>query len=287
MKRKKAMFYVLIIIAASLLLVSFSTSAVADDSQQYLKKFNEFKPEKPLLAPDIQIKPEFAPGEGAMIGHIQKVQGKVYVIHNGEKVAYALKNNLPLFTGDTLITEERSRVNAAMNDKSVFALAPISKLVIDKSVYDPGENTRSSQMSVLWGQVRFIVTRIAGKPDFTVKTETAVCGVRGTDFAISVAPAGEEISSIQKFLADIFLVREAHALVGGALITTVLTGPGSTVGLTGAIGGTTIVGPASVAGVLGGAAAGGATVIGATAAAGVLGSIGPGLATLSMPPEYE
>ena len=285
MKSKRGIWCIIVVVAASLLLFGISTGA--DNSQRYLEKFKAVEPAKPLLAPDIEIRPVFAPGKDALIGHIQKVQGKVYVIHKGEKVAYILKKKLPLFTGDTLITEKRSRVNAAMNDKSVFALAPISKLVIDKSVYDPEKNTRSTLMSVLWGQVRFIVSKIAGKPDFRVKTETAVCGVRGSDFAISVGPAGEEAASIQKFFADLLLVREAHAFIPGALITTALTGPGSTVGLTGAIGGTTIVGPASVAGVVGGAAASGATVIGAAAASAVLGSIGPGLATLSMPPEYE
>ena len=285
MKSKKSIWCILIIATISLLF--FGISIGADNSQKYLEKFKAVEPAEPLLAPDIQVESGFTPGKGIQIGHIQKIQGKVYVIHNGEKVAYVLKKNPPLFTGDTLITEKRSRVNAVMNDKSVLALAPISKLIINKSVYDPEKNARSSLMSVLWGQARFIVEKIAGKPDFRVKTQTAVCGVRGSDFAVSVAPVGEETASIQKFLTEIFLVREAHALVPGALITTVLTGPGSTVGLTGAIGGTTVIGPASVAGVIGGAAAGGATVIGATAAAGVLGSIGPGLATLSMPPEYE
>lgn len=195
----------------------FGTSVDADNSQRYLKKFKVFEPAKPLLAPDIQVKPEFVKGKGALIGHVQKIQGKVYVIHKGEKVAYVLKKKLPLFTGDTLITEKRSRVNAAMNDKSVFALAPLSKLVIDKSVYDAEKNTRNSLMSVLWGQVRFIVDKVAGKPNFTVKTKTAVCGVRGSDFAISVGPAGENTSSIPKrdFFADLFLIREAH---GGSRI---------------------------------------------------------------------
>ncbi len=144
MKCKKGMWCVPVIVAAFFLL--FGTSIGADNSQKYLKNFKVFEPAKPFLDPDIQIKPEFVEGKGARIGHIQKIQGKVYVIHKGEKVAYLLKKKLPLFTGDTLITEKRSRVNAAMNDKSVFALAPLSKLVIDKSVYDAEKNTRNSLM---------------------------------------------------------------------------------------------------------------------------------------------
>ena len=275
------------IVAVSLLL--FGTSVGADNSQRYLKNFKVFEPAKPLLDPDIQIKPEFVEGKGAWIGHIQKIQGKVYVIHKGEKVAYVLKKKLPLFTGDTLITEKRSRVNAAMNDKSVFALAPLSKLVIDKSVYDPEKNTRNSLMSVLWGQVRFIADKVAGKPNFTVKTKTAVCGVRGSDFAISVGPAGKNTSSISKrnFFADLFLIREAHAFLPMALVTTVVTGPATTVGFAGTVGAVQVVGASSLCAAVAGATAITPVVIGAAAASAVLSSVGPGLATLSMPPEYE
>jgi hypothetical protein len=276
------------IVAASLLL--FGTSIGADDSQRYLENFKVFEPAKPLLDPDIQIKAEFVKGKGARIGHVQKIQGKVYVIHKGEKVAYVLKKKLPLFTGDTLITEKRSRVNAAMNDKSVFAVAPLSKLVIDKSVYDPEKNTRNSLMSVLWGQVRFIADKVAGKPNFTVKTKTAVCGVRGSDFAISVGPAGENTSSMQKqrnFFADLFLVKEAHAFVPGVLMTTVVTGSATTVGFAGTVGAMQVVGANSLCAAVAGVTAVAPVAIGAAAASAVLNSVGPGLATLSMPPEYQ
>ena len=176
-----------------------------------------------------------------------------------------------------------------MDDKSVLAMAPNAKLVIARLEYKPKENTRSTVMGLLWGSARFIVKKLSGKPSYQVRTETAVCGVRGTDFAVSIAPVKEskKRSALDQFLAWLNPVREAHAVIPGVLITTALTGPGSTVGLTGAIGGTTVVGPASVAGTFSGMAAGGATFVGAGTAAGVLGSVGPGLATLAMPPGFE
>lgn len=286
-KNRRGIWCILVIVSASMLL--FGTSVDADNFQRYLKNFKVFEPVKPLLDQDIQIKPEFVEGKGVRIGHVQKIQGKVYVIHKGEKVAYVLKKKLPLFTGDTLITEKRSRVNAAMNDKSIFALAPLSKLVIDKSVYDAEKNTRNSLMSVLWGQVRFIADKVTGKPNFTVKTKTAVCGVRGSDFAISVGPAGENTSSISKrdFFTDLFLIREAHAFVPAVLVTTVVTGPATTVGFAGTVGAAQVVGASSLCVAVAGATAIAPVAIGAAAASAVLSSVGPGLATLSMPPEYE
>jgi len=266
---KKRLWIGTVIIIGLFVVINVAVSAEMDLGKKLLNNFKFFEPVEPLLPPDVQIMPKFVEGTEANVGHVQKTQGKVYVIHKDDSVAYRLKDNYPLFSGDTLITSKRARTNAVMKDKSVFALAAGSKMVIDKSVYDPEKDTRTSIMGVLFGRVRFIVKKLTGRSSFTVKTQTAVCGVRGTDFAISVRPATKKTSSIDNFFAMFSLVREAHALVPGALITTALTGPGSTVGLTGAIGGTTIVGPSSVAGALGGVAAGGATFVGATAAAGV------------------
>ncbi len=287
--RKKKLSFTIIILLGTCLAFGLSTLYSADQGTQLLDNFKSYKPEVALMPPDVSIQKEFVGGLEKKVGRVQKVQGKVYVIHKDDKRAYQLKITHPLFEGDTLITGSRSRINAAMADKSVLAMAPNAKLIISKLEYKPKENTRSTIMGLFWGSARFIVKKLSGKPDYQVRTETAVCGVRGTDFAVSVSPApeGKQSSALNQFLAWVSPVREAHALIPGALITTALTGPGSTVGLTGAIGGTTIVGPASVAGVVGGAAAGGAAVVGATAAAGVLGSVGPGLATLSMPPEFD
>lgn len=287
--KKKKMGFTVIVLLGICLIFSISTLYSADEGTALLDNFKTFKPKVALIPPDVEVWIGFVGGVEKRVGRVQKVQGKVYVIHKGTGKAYRLENSHPLFEGDTLITGSRSRINAAMDDKSILAMAPNAKLVITKVEYKPKENIRSTVMSLLWGSARFIVKKLSGKPNYQVKTETAVCGVRGTDFAVSVSPApeGKKSSALNQFLAWVSPVREAHALLPGALITTALTGPGSTVGLTGAIGGTTIVGPASVAGAMGGAAAGGATFVGATAAAGVLGAVGPGLATLAMPPHME
>jgi len=286
--RNKKLSFIVIALLGIGLVFGLTSLYSMDPSLSLLDNFKPTKPKVSLMPEGVKIQPEFVGGVTRKVGKVQKVQGKVYVIHEGSKSAYRLKARYPIFEGDTIITSSRSRINAAMKDKSVLAMAPNAKLVVTKLEYEPKTNTRSTVMGLFWGSARFIVKKLSGKPDYQVKTQTAVCGVRGTDFAVSVAQAPEKQSSLgHKILAWLNPVREAHAFVGGALITTALTGPGSSVGLTGAIGGTTIVGPASVAGAVSGAAAGGAAVVGATAAAGVLGSVGPGLATLGMPPEFE
>jgi len=286
-KNSKLSYSVIVLLGIGLVFGLTSLYSM-DPSLSLLDNFKPTKPKVALMPEGVKVQPEFVGGVTRKVGKVQKVQGKVYVIHTGGKSAYRLKAKYPIFEGDTIITSSRSRINAAMKDKSVLAMAPNAKLVVSKLEYEPKTNTRSTVMGLFWGSARFIVKKLSGEPNYQDQTETAVCGVRGTDFAVSVAAAPDKQSSISKrVLAWLNPVREAHALVTGALITTALTGPGSTDGLTGAIGGTTVVGPASVAGAVSGAAAGGAAVVGATAAAGVLGSVGPGLATLSMPPDME
>ncbi len=287
--RNKKFSFSVIALLSICLVFGITTLYSADDGTQLLDNFKTFKPKVKLIPADVKVSKDFIGGVEKKVGKVQKVQGKVYVIHKDSKTAYKLKAKYPIFEGDTIITGSRSRINAAMQDQSVLAMAPNAKLVVSKLKYNKKNNSRSTIMGLFWGSARFIVKKLSGEPDYRVTTPTAVCGVRGTDFAMSIAPAPKvkTSSAANRFLAFLNPVREAHALVPGALITTVLTGPGSTVGLTGAIGGTTIVGPVSIAGAVGGAAAGGAAVVGATVATGVLGSVGPGLATLSMPPHMD
>jgi len=146
----------------------------------------------------------------------------VLTIHRNEKTAYILKKGNELYTYDTIISEEQSKAQAKLNDGSIISIGPYTKLVFDISVYDPSKPVRNSLLSLLFGKARFIVTKLVSFRDskFKVKTPTAVAGVRGSDFAICVAP-------------------------GSPLTTTIMTGEGTTVTFAGNTGPTQLVGPMS------------------------------------------
>ncbi len=262
---------------------------IGNTAENLLDTFQkEYKPPVPLLPPDVGVKPGFEAGEGVAVGNVQMVQGDVYVVHKSSRSAYQLKENLPLFAGDALIAGERSRLNAKLNDKSAFALAPNSKLVIDESVYDPSKDERSSLLSLFFGKARLIVSKIQGKSQYEVKTPTAVCGIRGSDFGLSVSPVEKKSSALKKNFASFLAVPNAYAQPAAApLMTIVVTGPETTVGFAGAIGATQTVGPASACAAVAGASATTPVAVGAAAALGALNAVGPGLASLSMPPGYK
>ncbi len=245
-KNKKKILISLLLIVSLALTVSVPISQGASIADKFLKRFRHTEPSVPLMPPGVKVKSGFARGKGDLVGKVTKTVGRIYVIHQAENVAYRLRKKLDVFTGDTFISDKRSRLYVSMKDQSLIAMAPDSKLTIDKSVYDPGKNTRSSIMRILFGRVRFLVKKISVKSQFVVMTQTAIIGVRGSDFGVSVIPVEDDTSSGKNILDRLNLVKKAWAAQSGEMVTSVVTGPATTIGFAGKVGSEVTVGPSSV-----------------------------------------
>ncbi len=134
---------------------------------------------------------DFAPKKGESIGTVQYVQGKVLIIPHGGYDAYHLQKSLPvpIFNGDTIVTGKQSRITLLMKDQSTLTLTAQSKMVIDRSVYNPESKQRDTTLHLLLGRLRAVVAKITGENSYRVQTPTATAGVRGTDFALVVVPS--------------------------------------------------------------------------------------------------
>ena len=219
--RKIGVFCVIVAAIFGLCIISsYAGDKPGDKLTEIFKK--DIKPRVSLIPAGVKIAKDFKPGKGKPIGTVKVIKGVVLTIHRDEKTAYILKKGNKLYTYDTLISEEQSKAQAKLNDGSFITMGPYTKLVFDKSVFDPSKPARNSLLSLLFGKARFIVTKLANFRDsrFNVKTPTAVAGVRGSDFAICVAP-------------------------GSPLTTTIMTGKGTTVTFAGNTGPTQLVGPMS------------------------------------------
>ncbi|XOF34966.1 MAG: FecR domain-containing protein [Candidatus Electrothrix sp. YB6] len=185
---------------------------------------------------------------GTPAGVAQQVQGTVWVVHKGGTKAYRLQEHYHVVAGDTLITEQDSRVNLLMHDKSMLTLTAQSKLVVEKFLYSRKLGTRDTKLRLIFGKVRAAVSKIpSGEPNYRVKTPTAVVGVRGTDFVVAVTP----IISRQLKAMCLFIPRGStsrHILLSSyRLMTAVVTGGGdSTVEFRGTTGPAQLVGPGSM-----------------------------------------
>ncbi len=218
----------------------------------------DIKPPVDLLPVGVEVVEGFEPGEGKPIGSVKNAVGKVLVVHQGANTAYVLKKGTSLFTGDTLITDEGSSLYSNLNDKSVFTLSPYSKIVLDKSIYDPDKSSRDSLLRLMFGKARFIVTLLSKKAqaNYRVNTPTAICGVRGSDFALSVAPVDALSVSWWDRIKKLGLIGTAHAAPAGpTLATTIVTGKETTVGFAGNVGPTQVLGPLHISQAIAGMAA--------------------------------
>ena len=141
----------------------------------------------------------FKSGFGTPVGKIRMVQGKVIIIHDNILKGYWAKRGLPLYRGDTIITQKKSRISFKLNDKSIISLSSNTKLVINKSIYNKKEKRRSSFLGLSLGKARFFVTKLLRfkRSEFRVKTVTAVCGVRGSDFVMLATDKLTEVTALE------------------------------------------------------------------------------------------
>jgi hypothetical protein len=121
---------------------------------------NVFGADESLLPAGLTMEDVFKPGVGTPVGKMELAHGEVVIIHADELRGYQARKDLPLFTGDTIVTLETGRAKFKLNDESTMTLAPETKLVINRSVYDPAKKSRSSYLGMSTGKARFWVKKL-------------------------------------------------------------------------------------------------------------------------------
>jgi len=122
----------------------------------------------------------------ASIGRIVYSYGPAWVQH-GEKREEAKKGQVML-KNDTIITGVRGRVKIIMADGSKVYIGAKSRVSLRKYSLQ-GSKLLDARINMLWGKARFFVNKLkSSNSSFSVRTPTAVLGVRGTEFIVLVLP---------------------------------------------------------------------------------------------------
>jgi hypothetical protein len=160
---------------------------------------------EPLVPEGLTVQDAFEPGLGPPVGKVLLVEGEVLIIHTDMLRGYRAQKDLPLFGGDTIVTLQSGRIRFELNDGSTLTLIPETKLTISRSVYDPTKKSRASYVDMSVGKVRSVVTKLTDFKHsvFKVKTPTAVCGVRGSDFITFASINVSEITALEKTALDV------------------------------------------------------------------------------------
>lgn len=122
----------------------------------------------------------------APAGTVTFLAGQAQRLAGGKPTPLAV--GTPVFAGDVIETQKRTRLEIKLTDQSVLRLGPSAR--IDLSAASFGRSVEDRQVSAklqvgnVWAKV---AKTVGGESRFEVKTENAVAGVRGTTFRVDAA----------------------------------------------------------------------------------------------------
>ena len=121
----------------------------------------------------------------AEIGQIKTAKGQVTIERDGRTISAAVGTRLQ--SADVVKTGADSSVGITMDDDSLLSVGSSSVLSLDRYAFEPTTGQGRFDASLNRGTLAVISGRIAkGSPDaMTVRTPTAILGVRGTEFVVS------------------------------------------------------------------------------------------------------
>jgi len=123
-------------------------------------------------------------------GFVKNVSGEAFIERN--KVLTAAKVKDELMENDVLVTGRSGSMGVILQDNSVMSIGPNTRLAISKFAFEPADEKLSFTAQIKKGTMVYLSGLIAKLNRSGVKfdTPTAVCGVRGTHFAIKVEEPG-------------------------------------------------------------------------------------------------
>jgi hypothetical protein len=158
------------------------------------------------LPKGLTIKNDYTPGFGLSLGKIVLLQGNAVIVHYHDKqVGYTAKQGMLLYQKDKIITLDNGRVSFQLNDGSQMSMASNATMTINKSVFDPVKKDRSVFMNMPIGKSRFTVRKLTDfrRSAVKIKTNTAIIGVRGSDFIVMASEQTTEIVTLDDTLLEV------------------------------------------------------------------------------------
>ncbi|HUT71745.1 MAG TPA: FecR family protein [Desulfatiglandales bacterium] len=149
----------------------------------------------------LDIKDYFIGSGLKRVGSIDALRGSVVVTHKATGEAYFGLAGDYLYKNDALETLPHSRCRIDLVTEDVISMAANTRLELDEVSF---EREKRSFLGMLKGKVMFYALRLfSRKTNMQVRTPTAVCGVRGTKFAVHVYKLQEEAAAGEVVLATL------------------------------------------------------------------------------------
>jgi hypothetical protein len=125
------------------------------------------------------------------VGTFTKVEGNVDILRPREVAPAPVRVGDPVSMGDAVRTKRNAKAEIQFRDESVIQLAPETRIAIDEYTFR-GDAREKSLLSLFRGKIRAIVSHIKAvvvpvsgtESGFSVKTPTAIAGVKGSDIVV-------------------------------------------------------------------------------------------------------
>ena len=137
-----------------------------------------------------------------VVGRLTQVEGRVDLLRGGKLPAIPVTLNDGVQVGDVLRTKSMSKAQITFTDNSTMTISPESRVGIETYMFDSSKDKRNSVVQLFQGLAHVAVSKIfkAAEPDFVVKTQTAIMGVRGTDFGVRIYPNSSDVLNFEGLL---------------------------------------------------------------------------------------
>jgi hypothetical protein len=124
--------------------------------------------------------------QAADIGQVKVSRGQVTIDRGGQSLPAQMGARLQ--TSDVVRTGSDGAVGITMTDNSLLSAGPNSVLALDRYDFDSTTNQGRFDASLRRGTLAVVSGRLAKQsPDaMTLYTPSAILGVRGTEFVVSV-----------------------------------------------------------------------------------------------------
>lgn len=120
------------------------------------------------------------------VGQIKTVKGATYIERDGQKLPATIGAKVQ--QSDTVVTGADGSVGITFIDNSLLSAGPNSTLAIERYTFDPTTHSGAFDTRLSRGTLSAVSGKIAKQTPgaMTVKTPSAILGVRSTEFVVSV-----------------------------------------------------------------------------------------------------
>jgi len=130
--------------------------------------------------------PNLVSASDTRIGIVKNVRGSAFIERSTKLIS--VKVGERLFEKDVIVTKEESSLGLILRDNSLLSIGSNSRVILSEFRFEPAEQKLSFLTRIKKGTLTYLTGLMAKMNQNAVKFETpsAVCGVRGTHFAIKV-----------------------------------------------------------------------------------------------------